>query len=222
MLRLEYGSELAAALKSYDLPISESQARLSRKFAVAKSASGRTSDIEVISIGAGYLANWYFHLESKPLKNKKEIKGWLEVRLPQLKRSAELATLTALIFNSDPPRPNEFDLKNVNSDPLISKCILVSFSNYRIKSADEVRIADTCLGVVRQSHAHPGLILYTESGALMEKYFFTKKLAYLEQAVVKREAAMKIDTRVAEIEFSKPFLKYWKAKIAKKKADGGG
>ena len=54
------------------------------------------------------------------------------------------------------------------------------------------------------------------------KTFFTKKLDFLEQAVAKREATLKIDTRADEVEFSKPFLEYWKAKIAKKKNAGGG
>lgn len=222
MLRLEYGSSLRTSLKLYDLPISQSQAKLDKAFGLAKMGSGNVRDAEVIDVAVGYLANWFFHLESIPLAQKKQIKQWLEIKLPQLKKSAESAALTTAIFNTDPPRPGEFDLSNVQADPLVANCILTSFSNYRIKTASDMQSADRLLTILRASHAHPGLMLYAESGVLMEKYFFTKKLDYLEQAVAKREATMKIDTRADEVEFSKPFLEYWKAKIAKKKKAGGG
>ncbi len=50
--------------------------------------SGNVRDAEVIDVAVGYLANWFFHLESKPLAQKKQIKQWLEIKLPQLKKSA--------------------------------------------------------------------------------------------------------------------------------------
>jgi hypothetical protein len=216
--RLQYGSQLGDSLAKYKLPLAKSQALLARNFSVARKATGRSPDKEVIDIAAGYIANWYFHLDSRPIPERSIVKSWLVDRLPQLKPSAEAMALASHFGLTDPPKPVEIDASASGSDPIVAHCVLRSYSSFRFSSESDAMSADALLKVIRSSGANPGVVLYAESGVLMEKYFFRKKLSLLEEAIDKLEMATKMDKRVDQVKFSKKTIDFWKKVIEKKKS----
>ncbi len=219
-LELRYDDQLDQSIIAYNLDPKKIELKWNQSFALVKGKKS-VSASQILDLGAGYIAPWWFHLGKSDSKEKWAIKEWLQTHLKDLSPGAEREALDFMIFRQDvATEPTIFSEKAIQKSSVVAMATMMMWGPRLLPTDESLRLMKLAKESVLQVPIFKNFPDEMEGGYQFHYYLLKKDPKALKLAIDHWYKAAAMDPRPGAMDHMKKFCKRWEKILAK--AEGGG